>query len=115
MGPSCPAAACKLDAIAWNSAHRVAGVNGGYFASRQSDQTTRSVNQFTSNFRDSCSCSILRDSGDHEMTYDGFEIESFEIGRGLWHARIRRADLNPVIIDGVSFPTLEMGFAWPNP
>jgi hypothetical protein len=49
------------------------------------------------------------------MTYDGFEIESFEIGRGLWHARIRRADLNPVIIDGVSFPTLEMGFAWPNP
>ena len=49
------------------------------------------------------------------MTYDGFEIESFEAGRGLWHARIRRADMNPVIIDGVSFSALEMGFAWSNP
>jgi hypothetical protein len=49
------------------------------------------------------------------MTYDGFNIEPFEAGRGLWHARIRRADLNPVIIDGVSFSTLEVGFAWSNP
>jgi len=46
------------------------------------------------------------------MNYDGFQIETFEAGRGLWHARIRRADLKPVIIDGVSFPELEVGFAW---
>lgn len=44
--------------------------------------------------------------------YDGFEIDSFEAGKGLWHARIRRADLSPVVIDGVLFPTLEVGFAW---
>ena len=46
--------------------------------------------------------------------YDGFDIESFEVGRNLWHARIRRADLQPVVIDGVSFPVLELGFAWPD-
>ena len=44
--------------------------------------------------------------------YDDFAIEPFEAGRGLWHARIRRADMSPVIIDGVPFPTLEVGFAW---
>ena len=49
------------------------------------------------------------------MNYDGFQIESFEAGKGLWHARIRRADLEPVIIDGVSFPALEVGFAWSDP
>ncbi|MGA9089132.1 MAG: hypothetical protein WB420_08505 [Bradyrhizobium sp.] len=48
------------------------------------------------------------------MNYDGFQIDAFEAGRGLWHARIRRADLEPVIIDGVSFPELEVGFAWSN-
>ena len=48
------------------------------------------------------------------MTYDGFQIEAFEAGRGLWHARITRADSEPVIIDGVSFPELEVGFAWTN-
>jgi hypothetical protein len=47
--------------------------------------------------------------------YDGFNIESFEAGRGLWHARIRRADLMPVLIDGVSFSALEVGFAWSDP
>jgi hypothetical protein len=46
------------------------------------------------------------------MNHDGFAIECFEAGRGLWHARIRRADLMPVIIDGVLFSTLEVGFAW---
>lgn len=46
------------------------------------------------------------------MNYEGFAIECFEAGRGLWHARIRRADLMPVIIDGVLFSTLEVGFAW---
>jgi hypothetical protein len=48
-------------------------------------------------------------------TYDGFDIESFEAGKGLWHARIKRADLSPVVIDGVLFPTLEVGFAWSDP
>jgi hypothetical protein len=46
------------------------------------------------------------------MTYNGFHIEAFEAGKGLWHARIRREDFEPVIIDGVSFPELEVGFAW---
>ena len=46
------------------------------------------------------------------MNYNGFQIETFEAGRGLWHARIKRADLQPVVIDGVSFPELEVGFAW---
>ena len=47
--------------------------------------------------------------------YDGFRIESFEAGKGLWHARIRRADMKPVSIDGVTFSTLEVGFAWSDP
>ncbi len=44
--------------------------------------------------------------------YDGFDIESFEAGKGLWHARIRRADLSLLAIDGVLFPAVEIGFAW---
>ena len=47
--------------------------------------------------------------------YDGFDIESFEAGKGLWHARIRRSDFSPVAIDGVLFPAMEVGFAWPDP
>src|SRR6266581_3030213 len=50
-----------------------------------------------------------------QCDHDGFQIEAFEAGKGLWHARIRRADLKPVIIDGVSFPALEVGFAWYDP
>ena len=46
------------------------------------------------------------------MEYDGFAIELFEAGQGLWHARIRRADDKPVVIDGVPFSELELGFAW---
>ncbi|MGX9429116.1 MULTISPECIES: hypothetical protein [Bradyrhizobium] len=46
------------------------------------------------------------------MIYGAFEINSFEAGKGLWHARIQRADREPVVIDGISFPTLELGFAW---
>ena len=49
------------------------------------------------------------------MNYDGFQIESFEAGRGLWHARIRRADQEHIVIDGVLFFTLEVGFAWSSP
>ena len=48
------------------------------------------------------------------MNYEGFQIQAFEAGRGLWHARIRREDSQPVVIDGVSFPELEVGFAWSN-
>jgi hypothetical protein len=44
--------------------------------------------------------------------YDDYDIESFEAGRGLWHARIRRADQRPVVINGCPFPSLEVGFAW---
>jgi hypothetical protein len=47
--------------------------------------------------------------------YDGFDIESFEAGKGLWHARIKRADQEPVVIDGLAFDALEVGFAWPDP
>jgi hypothetical protein len=50
-----------------------------------------------------------------QCEYDGFRIESFEAGTGLWHARIRRADFNPVTIDGVLFTSLEVGFAWSEP
>jgi hypothetical protein len=53
--------------------------------------------------------------GRHAMIYGGFEIQSFEAGRGLWHARIQRTDQEPVVIDGLSFPALEVGFAWSNP
>jgi hypothetical protein len=47
--------------------------------------------------------------------YDGYDIESFEAGRGLWHARIRRADRKPLVISGHPFAALEVGFAWPDP
>ena len=49
------------------------------------------------------------------MNHNGFQIEPFEAGKGLWHARVRRADLMPIIIDGLAFPTLEVGFAWSDP
>lgn len=44
--------------------------------------------------------------------YEDFAIEPFEAGRGLWHARIMRADMMPVVINGVAFSSLEVGFAW---
>lgn len=47
--------------------------------------------------------------------YDGFDIESFEAGRGLWHARIRRADQQPLMIDGIAFAAIDVGFAWADP
>jgi hypothetical protein len=46
--------------------------------------------------------------------YDGFSSESFEAGSGLWHARIRRADYKPLLIDGALFTKVEVGFAWPD-
>jgi len=47
--------------------------------------------------------------------YEGYDIESFEAGRGLWHARIRRADHGSFLINGYAFAALEVGFAWPDP
>ena len=46
------------------------------------------------------------------MIYREFEIEAFEIGRGQWHARFRRWDRAPTVIDGVEFEFLNIGFAW---
>jgi hypothetical protein len=43
-----------------------------------------------------------------------FGIESFEAGRDLWHARIRRTNPKPLTISGVAFPDLEVGFVWPD-
>lgn len=40
------------------------------------------------------------------MNYRDFEIETFELGRGLWHARYRRADKKPTLIDGIEFDHL---------
>jgi hypothetical protein len=73
------------------------------------------VNQFTIVFAGACFSRVPEITEARDMNYDGFQITTFEAGRGLWHARIRRADLNPVIIDGVSFPEIEVGFAWSNP
>jgi hypothetical protein len=57
-------------------------------------------------------CGARKTLENRDMIYGGFEINSFEAGKGLWHARIQRADHAPVVIDGISFPALEVGFAW---
>ena len=44
--------------------------------------------------------------------YKDYDIESFEAGKGLWHARIKRTDLRPLLIDGALFPKVEVGIAW---
>jgi hypothetical protein len=49
------------------------------------------------------------------MIYGDCEIKSFEVGKGQWHARIQRVDQRPVVIDGMSFPMLDIGFAWSDP
>src|SRR5258708_313217 len=76
------------------------------------------VKEFTLVLATACFLRLPRSTGGRctmKCDYDGFKIESFEIGKGLWHARIRRADLLPVIIDGVLFSALEVGFAWSDP
>ncbi|MFG3595742.1 hypothetical protein [Bradyrhizobium sp. RDI18] len=82
---------------------------------RGTQKTPRHVNPFTSASAAPCSVRAMRNSGGRAMIYGGFEIQSFEAGRGLWHARIQRADQEPVVIDGMAFPTLEVGFAWSDP
>jgi hypothetical protein len=42
------------------------------------------------------------------MIRDGFQIEAFKAGKGLWKAgMIRDADWPPAVIGGVSFPEIE--------
>jgi hypothetical protein len=73
------------------------------------------VNQFTVVFAGAWFCSVPETAEVSDMDYEGFQIVVFEAGRDLWHARIRREDRKPVIIDGVSFPEIEVGFAWSKP
>jgi len=47
------------------------------------------------------------------MNYRDFEIETFELEHGQWHARCRRADHRPTLIDGVELDFLDTGIAWP--
>ena len=49
------------------------------------------------------------------VNYRRLAIECYEAGKGLWHARLWRADRNPMIVGGVPFSTIEIGFAWPDP
>ena len=46
------------------------------------------------------------------MNYSHYDIETFEVGRGLWHARFRRADRKPTLIDGIAFDFLNATLAW---
>jgi hypothetical protein len=46
--------------------------------------------------------------------YQDFEIETFELGRGQWHACFRPIDRSkPVMIDGTAFGVVNVGVAWP--
>ena len=49
------------------------------------------------------------------MNYEGFVIECYQAGKSLWHARLRRPDRTPMIVGGVAFAAIEIGFAWPDP
>jgi len=49
------------------------------------------------------------------MNYAGFSNRIFRGWKGSVARAIRRLDQEPVAIDGVSFSTLEVGFAWPDP
>ena len=95
----------------------LAGKGAGCAASEHgaTQKNAPHVNPFTSALHRPCSGRRMGPAGGHAMIYGGFEIQSFEAGRGLWHARIQRADQAPVMIDGMAFPTLEVGFAWSNP
>jgi len=48
------------------------------------------------------------------MNYRHYEIETFEVGRGLWHARFRRADRKPTQIDGIAFDFLNAALGGSN-
>ncbi len=48
-----------------------------------------------------------------KYTYLDFEIETFEIGPNQWHVRFRRNDDQPIVMDGMSFATSDVGLSWP--
>ena len=48
-----------------------------------------------------------------EHTYRDFTVETFEVGRDQWQARIRRSDRESFVIDGVILHDLDVGFSWP--
>ena len=48
------------------------------------------------------------------MNYSHFEIEAFEVGRGLWRARFRCADRKTTLIDGIEFDFLNASLTWPS-
>ncbi len=56
----------------------------------------------------------IRHTSETTMNYRHYEIETFEVGRGLWHARFRRADRRPTLIDGIAFDFLNAALAWPS-
>ncbi|WP_146159837.1 hypothetical protein [Bradyrhizobium sp. MOS002] len=43
-----------------------------------------------------------------------FEVERFELGTGLWHARVLRSDHRPVVFDGEPFEFPHTEMSWPN-
>ena len=47
------------------------------------------------------------------LTCREFQIETFEIGRGLWHARAHHTDGRPVSLDRMTFSDLHVGFNGP--
>jgi hypothetical protein len=46
-------------------------------------------------------------------TYLEFDIQTVELGRGLWHASICRIDGNPIFLQQMPFQKVEVGVAWP--
>ena len=46
-------------------------------------------------------------------TYLDFDIQTVELGRGLWHASICRIDGDPIFLQKVPFQKVELGVAWP--
>jgi hypothetical protein len=47
------------------------------------------------------------------FAYGEFQIETFEMGRGLWHARAHRTDGKPMLLEGAEFSEIQVGFSWP--
>ena len=47
-------------------------------------------------------------------TYLDFDIQTVELGRGQWHASVRRTDGTPIFLQTVAFQKLEVGVAWPS-
>ncbi len=48
-----------------------------------------------------------------QHTYRDFTVETFELGRDNWYARVRRSDRKSFVVDGVILHELDVGTAWP--